>query len=580
MNKTQSLVFIISILLSTSTIASSKWSGDWFEIEVILLTQLDDKSTLTEIFPDVAPLTQHKKTLDLLAKYLQPNIFSLKQQLPLCDDPHYPESLLQQRSKLPDVHPILALTEIKSLPSQFPVEDTLFTESPYGTEVASNFIEDRAIDNTSAKSSQPNNISVDSQELQKASPIKDDFFDRVQTQQEKQIQPFENENSQNQNNQNLKAQESLNTQVDLLSTDLTNRQQLEGVENQTFEEISPITEQQLALVEEAKTAFSDIQFSFRPFYEETDISDICRISAEQFTQINSDDTRYSYNGFSVAQMPTTINGIEDLTNEHPYLLSSDSLQLKDIYRQLRRSKDFRPMLHLAWRQPVYEQERSTPIKLYAGENLQDLFERSNAQYQNEITQEIEHEKAIANMLNQAKNNGSNIDSETVSATQLAINIPNKSQLIEQTKQQKITDIITTFDQVNDMKQVIDSIRNSQSIKSGETNDSVTDLVTKAPLPPIQPWFIDGLLDVYLKGVYLNVAAEINILNLTVAEQETLKLRSNSPIKVKSIQLNQHRRLISNEIHYFDHPYIGMIVQIRRHQRPEPLNIEDDNIINQ
>ena len=34
---------------------------------------------------------------------------------------------------------------------------------------------------------------------------------------------------------------------------------------------------------------------------------------------------------------------------------------------------------------------------------------------------------------------------------------------------------------------------------------------------------------------------------------------------------------SNEIHYFDHPYMGMIVQIRRHKQLEPeLEEESEN----
>ena len=41
--------------------------------------------------------------------------------------------------------------------------------------------------------------------------------------------------------------------------------------------------------------------------------------------------------------------------------------------------------------------------------------------------------------------------------------------------------------------------------------------------------------------------------------------------VKLINFSQNKRVISGEIHYFDHPYIGMIVQIRRFDPTKPAD---------
>ena len=40
-------------------------------------------------------------------------------------------------------------------------------------------------------------------------------------------------------------------------------------------------------------------------------------------------------------------------------------------------------------------------------------------------------------------------------------------------------------------------------------------------------------------------------------------------QAKAIRFKQDRRVISGEVHYFDHPYMGMIVQIRPYTKPEP-----------
>jgi hypothetical protein len=40
----------------------------------------------------------------------------------------------------------------------------------------------------------------------------------------------------------------------------------------------------------------------------------------------------------------------------------------------------------------------------------------------------------------------------------------------------------------------------------------------------------------------------------------------------TVSFKQNRRVISGEIHYFDHPNIGMIVQIRRFDPTKPAAI--------
>ncbi len=103
--KLNQVVTLLSVALFTqSALASSSAKNDrWFEIEVILFEQLGDKTLLKENFPDQVTLPKYRKVIDILSPFLQPDIAGLKQQLPMCSDPIYPASLVEQ-STLPTLY--------------------------------------------------------------------------------------------------------------------------------------------------------------------------------------------------------------------------------------------------------------------------------------------------------------------------------------------------------------------------------------------------------------------------------------------------------------------------------------------
>ncbi len=515
MNIKQGLICISTILLSNSTLAASKWSGDWFEIEIILLAQLHDKSTQAEAFPQYSPLPKYPEVLDLLTPYLNPDIASLKQLLPDCQSPQFEQSLLEQSAKLPSIHPMLSLQQIAELADDVSANDEQTSD-----------IDGAVTDPASTE----NTLSAANERVQ------DDFFDRVQTAQEKQST---DENSAALND-SLAPNEQENT--------LTN-------------EAPPISEQELALVEQAAEIFSVTPFNYQVLYRQTNDS-FCRIDEQTFAQLNPDPTLFSYNGFVVDNVPLTIDNQETLDSDSPYLVSKGSLQLNDIVKQLRRSKDFKPLLHMAWRQAVFDEKRATPVKIFAGDNLQAHFNKALNRYHAQRLAEAEQEAELTKILSK---NGSE------PLTQIGFE-PTKSERLAQAKQQGLNDIFATINTIDDVDSVIASIQQASNLS---LSAPLLDEQTLQPQPPIQPWYLEGLLNVYLKGVYLNINADFNVLNMTLAEQESLKLRSDNALEPKAIRFQQKRRVISQEVHYFDHPYMGLIVQIRRHQRPEPLNDEID-----
>jgi hypothetical protein len=100
-------------------------------------------------------------------------------------------------------------------------------------------------------------------------------------------------------------------------------------------------------------------------------------------------------------------------------------------------------------------------------------------------------------------------------------------------------------------------------------------VSNPPVKPLQPWFLDGFFKVHLDH-YLYITADFNVLGKT-----SVKNTSNDAdkVNVQLINFNQNKRVITGEIHYFDHPYIGMIVQIRRFDPSKPKEDAVSQVIN-
>ncbi|WOT06446.1 peptidoglycan binding protein CsiV [Shewanella youngdeokensis] len=99
--------------------------------------------------------------------------------------------------------------------------------------------------------------------------------------------------------------------------------------------------------------------------------------------------------------------------------------------------------------------------------------------------------------------------------------------------------------------------------------------------PKQPvWKFDGTINIYLEH-YLFIETAFNLREegqktMTLTQHDTTDINGNqlttqnesvtSPF-LYSIAMQQNRRVRSNEVHYFDHPKMGMIIQIRKMQHP-------------
>ncbi|WP_448547762.1 CsiV family protein [Thalassotalea fusca] len=502
----QLLSLLAAIIATNSPVAQAdRWSGKWFEVEVILLSQLADKSTIREHFDEAKPLPKYRRFYDLLSPYLQPDIASLKQVLPLCSDGKDPLAALAAMPKLPSLFEVKTLKEIEQLPV-LPQEEA----------------------DTDTDLSADNNF-THGELTAENSPVINTLSEQAQL-----------------------AESDQTSSTDEVHTDIT-------------PEVAPIEEgltpEQQMWLAAAEEALDPIQLNYSKLVEPFPAS-FCVLTRDQFNQLDVNPARYSYNGFLIEAMPRWIDGVEDTSSTQPYLLSRESLKLQDIVKQLSRSRDFRPILHLGWRQQAYELSKATPVRLSAGDNLQANFVKQVEQYLADKKALEQQEAQLASIF----------ENGTTTPQPLTNNVDSKAL---QTAQH-INKVLQQFPGISPENTPIETLATLQvnDVTQHVNDESLLD----APQTPVQPWYLDGFFRIHLNQNFLNITADFNILNLTLAQQATLALQPENDVELAQIHFSQTRRIISREIHYFDHPYMGMIVQVRRYDKPiEEANSGQDLI---
>lgn len=217
------------------------------------------------------------------------------------------------------------------------------------------------------------------------------------------------------------------------------------------------------------------------------------------------------------QNPTIITGdFFDADGNNFQRLDSSQLQLVEQRKILEQHASFSPVFHMVWRMPVESGRTAKPIHLFAGKNL--AFAEQQRQLQ---------------------------------AIKLNISDAISTEIVEQDAQ----------------------------------TDSLQQVDTQPKLTSADKWAIDGNFKVYLDH-YLYVDSQLIIrkevtedvsvtqpVNVEViddqngvqiaaaTQQEVAEVKQKTVIK--EILFDQNRRLRSEEIHYLDHPLMGIIVQIRK-----------------
>ncbi|WP_133406569.1 peptidoglycan binding protein CsiV [Parashewanella tropica] len=227
------------------------------------------------------------------------------------------------------------------------------------------------------------------------------------------------------------------------------------------------------------------------------------------------------------------------------LLSYEQNQFTDIINKIRRQRGVTSLLHLTWQQAMLPKRRSKALHLYGGKDFSKEFQADG----------------FAIKPSEPELLGSSDDVSPLSS-----------------------------DTINNLLQ-----QNTPTIDStAELASTPTEQATTKPATPI--WELDGKLNIYLQH-YLYIETDLRLRDpemlLAKPKPESDEIASNlladsSEADIEpqqpqeflfSIPMIQNRRVRSTEIHYFDHPKMGMIIQIRKMPAPEekPLEIlNEDN----
>ena len=109
-----------------------------------------------------------------------------------------------------------------------------------------------------------------------------------------------------------------------------------------------------------------------------------------------------------------------------------------------------------------------------------------------------------------------------------------------------------------IQNVVNQLKNNMNTGFSYANSDFISLINR-PKPLFaeaqsseMKWELDGLLKIHLRH-YLYINADFDISE----KQDNGEL--------ESARFSQFRRVFSEDIHYFDHPRMGMIVQIRKYK---------------
>jgi len=318
----------------------------------------------------------------------------------------------------------------------------------------------------------------------------------------------------------------------------------------------------LTLVQQKELIFTLQEELANPLFS---TQNICVISREDIEELYTDEqlTNFQLDAFDVDALPIKLNASGAHISDSPYLIADESLLLADIKQRLQWSKEFKPLLHLGWRQIGVSRNKAIPFKLFAGKHLDNDYQKALNDYQSALDETKLAEQLISQQLNSIKRQ--ELDGSTSQTEQDENNYTS-------IKQQKLIQVFHKLDAINsdnifDLIGYMGQQTFDELIVTNEINRDKSEVlnISNPPVEPLQPWFLDGFFKVHLDH-YLYITADFNVLS-----QSLDRSTHNTTTKTndKLINFSQNKRVITGEIHYFDHPYIGMIVQIRRFDPSKP-----------
>ena len=206
---------------------------------------------------------------------------------------------------------------------------------------------------------------------------------------------------------------------------------------------------------------------------------------------------------SIANVPVIMDGFINPYPETIQFLPESERELIELYKNIRWDKTTTPLFHSVWRQPVM----------------------------------VGEENATPIRILAGKN--------------LTYGSPDVLSVVE--------DIEESVDNTDKVSQVDLITQIQANLAAPDTVIYADQIIPIREVENTEPQFeLDGLLNVFIRYVngvpYLHIDAHMGFYTL----ENGILLPH---------EFKQRRRIISQQVHYFDHPYFGMIVELRRYKRP-------------
>ena len=317
---------------------------------------------------------------------------------------------------------------------------------------------------------------------------------------------------------------------------------------------------------------------------------------------------------------------DEIELEKPFVLLADSyLQLNTEAQRVSKNRNYTLLSHFSWRQPVLGRRDSQPIRIAGGTDFQESFRYSGTEKIKYSISETPEQKAqsdsdVENTLQLDATATVAPDTETNNS--LDSRIVDEQEILFESEQEFVPVAIPWVPEIDGSmlvyiqrnylhidanlfyrrpdKEQLTRVDLTKSVLISSNNLYLTDEIgdnsffkTGAINPPItSERLASNQTNQTSNYSDINDPAQIND-NQSIAYQddslgwqfdENFLLRESEKIYITRLfnyPLNQTRRLRSGELHYFDHPLIGMLVMIRSYQRfpEEESELIDSQVVN-
>lgn len=267
------------------------------------------------------------------------------------------------------------------------------------------------------------------------------------------------------------------------------------------------------------------------------------------------------------QVPVEVNGIEWQKKRGAFLLPSSLNHMNDLYEAISKQRDIKPILHANWRQEVkFGRDKAQTFRLFAGQNYAEAFD-ANGQPVIDDTDSLFDSLAEHQYQNY------------VPEAELAKLSPEE----RQTMLSALNGESTPSDEPDLFAQIDQALADDSPLDLSTLHSTQATYNEAERLDNI--WQLDGGITVYLRYVgrvpYLHIDSKLDFRYPLITDETSAELNTNIALDnaqselppkqlntLQSVTFDQLRRVISKQVHYFDHPLFGMVVRINRYRWPE------------